>query len=197
MAKIKTKKLKDRALESPLELYDQLMKSLNDYDERALVLSLGSFAEQSLGLLLMHFLKEGSEDLVEGFESPLGSFGIRIKACFALGLIDKHQRKDFQILQEVRNYFAHNWENPTFSHPDVANQLRQLSGDHLGTPLGFPNTEEGGRNALLGSIAVRCLELQLRIQRLKHGHEPRIEDNWYHLGGTFPKDTGSTEEKGD
>ncbi|WP_431286780.1 hypothetical protein [Roseateles chitinivorans] len=168
------------------------MQTVDKYDDRALVLSYAAFTEEALGELLKCFLKRGdsADRLLDSSSSPLGSFGNRIKACHALGLISNIQKTDFEILQRIRNAFAHAWDGISLDRADIADRLKALSGDNFGTS----KMTEGGRSALIGSISVRCLELQLRIQRFRNGHEPRIEDNWYHLGGAFPKGTGSTEE---
>lgn len=79
--------------------------TLHSLGERGLVLSLSTFAEDVPGVLLKAFMARGvtTEQLLDGFNAPLGTFSGRIKAAHSLGLIMEEQfedleRKRFQVI---------------------------------------------------------------------------------------------------
>lgn len=66
---------------------NKLNSYLGNLDERGLILSLAAFSEDSLGKMLLTFMldNKASKELIEGFNTPLGTFSSRIKACFPWG----------------------------------------------------------------------------------------------------------------
>ena len=104
------------------------MDSLNRFqslirkqDDRAMVLSLAAFAEDTLGRLLLVYLRESKQakELVEGFNAPLGTLSTRIKAAFSIGLLTKEQYEDLEIARRIRNAFAPDWEGLSLESPDI------------------------------------------------------------------------------
>ena len=92
-----------------LDSLNRFLFVIDKQDDRAMVLSLATFVEDSLGRLLIAYLRtcKATKELVEGFNAPLGTLGARIKAAYALGLLTVEQYKDIEILRKVRNEFAH------------------------------------------------------------------------------------------
>jgi hypothetical protein len=137
-------------------------------DDRGLALSLAAFAEDTLGRLLIIYLREEKQakELVEGFNAPLGTLSARIKAAFALGLLTRDQFEDLEISRKIRNAFAHDWEGITLKRQDISAMIGQLNAytvDHQPLP---PEPRE----RLLGSITTILIELRVQIgQHVKHG----------------------------
>jgi hypothetical protein len=106
-----------------------LSRSLHKLDERGLVLSLAAFAEDALGSLLKAYMlpTEASNQLLEGFNAPLGTLSARIKAARSFGLITKDQFDDLEHLRKIRNEFAHSWRTVTFLHPKVSSHVAGLN----------------------------------------------------------------------
>lgn len=102
---------------------------LHELDDRGLVLSLAAFAEEALGTLLKAFMlpTDTSNQLVDGFNAPLGTFSSRIKAAYSLGLITKEQFSDLEQLRKIRNYFAHNWQPISLSDQRVSGHIRSMN----------------------------------------------------------------------
>ena len=48
------------------------------------------------------------DQLLDGFNAPVGTFSSRIKTAHCLGLISDDERDDCDTLRRVRNEFAHN-----------------------------------------------------------------------------------------
>lgn len=143
-------------------------------DDRALALSLAAFAEDTLGRLLLIYLREEkqSKELVEGFNAPLGTLSTRIKAAYAFGLLTREQYEDLEIARRIRNAFAHDWEGVTLDRQDIKALIGKL---HAYAMDQKPWTG-GARERLLGAISTILIELRVQItQHLKHGrHAPFV-----------------------
>jgi len=113
-----------------LDKLNRFMSEIRKQGDQAMVLSLGTFLEDTLGRLLLAYFRscKATKDLVEGFNAPLGTFGSRIKAVYAFGLVTEEQFQDMEILRKVRNQFAHNWEDISFERNDIQALIGQLSG---------------------------------------------------------------------
>jgi hypothetical protein len=112
---------------------NRLLAVIREDDERGLVLSIGAFAEECLGRLLLTYLRGGksASDLVDGFNAPLGTLSARIKACHALGLLTEEQYRDLESMRRVRNEFAHNWEGCAFEQQNIAAWIASMQESRL------------------------------------------------------------------
>lgn len=119
---------------------NRLTKTLRAHDERGLILSLAAFAEEALGELISAFMLPGSarDDLLSGFNAPLGTFSSRIKAGYALGLINEEQFRDLECLRKIRNEFAHSWGHLSLDQDRMAALARNMSFSYLDDE--FPET---------------------------------------------------------
>lgn len=125
------------------------------------MLALAAFAEDTLGRLLMVYLREEKQarELVEGFNAPLGTLSARIKAAYALGLLKKEQHEDLEVARRIRNVFAHDWEGVSLDRNDVKAMIGKLHAYSIdGTPFG-----SDARERLLGSIGTILIELRVQI----------------------------------
>lgn len=106
-----------------------LTSKLSSLDERGLVLSLASFAEDALSGLLQSFMlkNKSAEKLLSGFNAPFGTLSTKLSACHALGLIDDTQLADFEILRQLRNKFAHSWRDVSLTEKEMKDRIFQLS----------------------------------------------------------------------
>jgi hypothetical protein len=88
------------------------IKELSGDSDRAAAIVGCALLDDRLGELLSEFLvqnQDGWSDLLNSDDSnaPLGSFGSRIVAAYAVGLIDQAARDALPKLKKVRNAFAH------------------------------------------------------------------------------------------
>lgn len=157
-----------------LDALNRFMRRIGEQDERAMVLALAAFIEDTLGGLLMAYFRDckATRDLIEGFNAPLGTLGSRIKAAYSFGLATEQQFKDMEILRKIRNSFAHNWEGVSLQRNDIAAIIGQLS-DYTFTGKAAP-TE--GKARLLSSLSNCCVELYLFKERIKAGKAARAPD---------------------
>lgn len=151
--------------------FNELSRTLNDLDERALVLTLAAFAEDTLGDLLSAFLipSAASRSLVTGYNAPLGTFSSRIKSTYALGLISKGQFDDLQHLREIRNKFSHTWKPITFEDPSVAGHIKAIRFSRLMTT--YP---EGPQQKLLTAFQYLLIELQVAVNNIPDGKRAKF-----------------------
>jgi len=154
---------------------NRLTRMLQDHDERGLILSLAAFAEEALGRLIEAFMLPvaASKDLLTGFNAPLGTFSSRIKASYALGLINEEQFKDLEYLRKIRNEFAHAWEHVSLEQDKLASYARNMSFSYLDE--NFPETSV---NKVRSSISALLAEISSMTQQI-------------HVKGTQVKVTGT------
>lgn len=109
--------------------FNALGSLLEEQDDRGLVLSLAAFAEEALGKLLKAYLLPvgTSNELVDGFNAPLGNFSTRIKAAYSLGLVTKRQFDDLQQLRKIRNLFAHTWQHISIDDQRVLGHIKSMN----------------------------------------------------------------------
>jgi DNA-binding MltR family transcriptional regulator len=112
-----------------MDRLNSLFESIHEHDERSMVLTIAAFAEDTLGLLLLVYMRQEKQakELVNGFNAPLGTFSARIKAAFVLGLMRKDHYEALEILRKIRNEFAHNWEGVSLDREDIRNHVAKLS----------------------------------------------------------------------
>lgn len=168
--------------EAELDSLNRFMRLIGEQDERAMVLSLATFIEDTLGRLLLAYFRDcnATRELVEGFNAPLGTLGSRIKVVYAVGLVTEDQFKDMEILRKVRNQFAHNWEGVSLQRNDIAAMVGQLSGYSFdGTPV-----PSAGRERLLATLTACCIELYLFQGRIAAGKAVKVQDVSHRLKTT-------------
>ncbi len=94
---------------------------------RSMVVLLGSVVDAVLADLVSSWLLP--DKAVEDFFCPpgfLSTFGSRKNLAFALGLVTEDEKRDLQVIADVRNFFAHHLLDATFSDAEVTASLRRL-----------------------------------------------------------------------
>lgn len=133
---------------------NRLQQSIRSLDERGLILSLASFAEEALGDLIRAFLipGESAEQLLDGFNAPISTLSTRIKIAFSLGLITKRQCEDLDRLRRIRNEFAHSWEPISFADQKIASHISALHFSGLDDE--FPKSLQDKVRTSLGVVLI-------------------------------------------
>lgn len=153
---------------------NRFMRSIRQQDDRAMVLSLAAFAEDTLGRLLLAYMVDckQAKELVEGFNAPLGTVSSRIKAAYAIGLLLKAQHDDLDIARKIRNRFAHDWEGVTLESNDIQALIGQL---RCHTLKSHKKPFEGSpRERLIEAISTICVETRIHTAGLVSGKNKRI-----------------------
>ena len=159
---------------------NRLMELANKQHDRALALTVASFAEECLGRLLRTFFREvkASEDLLEGFNAPLGTFAARTKVCHAMGLLSDIQFKDLELIRKIRNEFAHTWDECSFDDEKIKDWVSSLSPPRISGDS--PKSHEAKFRSSMFGILVEVEVLQSKIE----GENKRLSSIAVHLGGS-------------
>ena len=113
---------------APDHLFDAAWRSMREElsgeSDRAAAIVGCALLDERLAELLDEFLVQNVDGIAEflsaeDVNAPLGSFGSRIVAAYAVGLIDKPQRDALRRLKKVRNLFAHKLGR-SFTDPDIS-----------------------------------------------------------------------------
>ncbi len=167
---------KNEAEDSDHSLSDlnRFLSLIGTQDDRAVVLSLATFIEDTLGRLLIAYFRncKATKDLIVGFNAPLGTLGSRIKAAYSFGLVTQEQYKDMDLLRKIRNEFAHDWEGVTLERNDIKDMAGELSRYTLDGKV----IDGGVRERLLGTLSTCCIELQVFVGRLESGKAEKAPD---------------------
>jgi len=110
-----------------LELAD-FLHEFNEESDRGMALVAASLLDERLKGIIEAFLLKGkvSSELVNGFNAPLGTFSARTSAAYALGLIQKNEFDEINLIRKIRNEFSHKWRGITFRSSGVADLCRNL-----------------------------------------------------------------------
>jgi DNA-binding MltR family transcriptional regulator len=114
--------------EPEIEELGQFLFKLNKESDRGAVLIAATILDERLKNILSSFLlnHKATDELLEGFNAPLGTFSSRISACFALGLIQKNEFDEMNLIRKIRNEFAHTWDNTDFDSGKVRDLCLKL-----------------------------------------------------------------------
>lgn len=144
-----------------LDELNSLLEVLGELDEKSLVLALAAFAEDTLGGLLIQYMRNHKQarELVEGFSAPLGAFSARCKAALAFGLISDQQYHNLDILRNIRNAIAHNWTGVSLNRPDLRSRVQNLKVSE------WPGVIEG--DSAVGRVRLVFSFLLIELRTLK------------------------------
>jgi DNA-binding MltR family transcriptional regulator len=101
---------------------------LNRETDRGAALVAASRLDEILKIILASFLRKtkSSDDLLEGFNAPLGMFSARASACHALGLIQDNEFDEITKIRKVRNEFGHQWQGVNFDSERIRDLIDTL-----------------------------------------------------------------------
>jgi mannitol operon repressor len=151
------------------------LKEFQGETDRGAALVGAALLDQKLSDILRAFLVEGriTDSLLEGGNAPLGTFSARIKAAFALGLIDRHEQHECEIIRKVRNEFAHRIHGTTFKEQRIAAWCAALQSDLPAGPEAF---KDNPRGMFINAVVATVLRLTFRAKRVSG--EKRSTRTW-------------------
>jgi DNA-binding MltR family transcriptional regulator len=105
-----------------------ILQELDKQTDRGVAIIAGSFLDKLLALVIERRLLPLDDDKMPsnqrkalfGRMAPLSTFSAKIKIGFAIGLYNVVAYRQFEMIREVRNKFAHRLEALDFNHPDIA-----------------------------------------------------------------------------
>jgi hypothetical protein len=108
---------------------DVFHKEFEDESDRASVILAATMIEAALETAIRARLVPlpSSEDaLLEGANAPLSHFSSKIDMAYRLGIIPATAARDIHLIRRIRNTFAHEISNCTFSSPSVVSRVLEL-----------------------------------------------------------------------
>lgn len=100
----------------------------NQESDRGAALVAASLLEERLKGILQAFLLKSkvTSELINGSNAPLGTFSSRTSAAYSLGLIQKNEFDEINLIRKIRNEFSHKWKGVTFHTAPIADLCRNL-----------------------------------------------------------------------
>lgn len=166
-----------------LDQLSQFLESFNREADRGAALVAAALLDDRLLDILMGFLVEGSRanELLKGFNAPLGTFSARASATFSLGLIDSTEYHEITLIRKIRNEFGHSWEQVSFDSPKVSVLASQLP--YRG-PAEFSQVASA-RNRFNFAVAFLAVDLVWRTRLVKKERRKSV---------VWPNQTRNSEE---
>jgi hypothetical protein len=141
------------------DLYDTFAQE----SDRGVAVVGAAYLDENLAVLLGSFLIHDEQRVGEllgaGQFAPLGTFSARTKAAYCLGLISKNEYEDLNTIRGIRNDFAHQRKDVSFTYADVEQKCRQLL---LWTQFEFWLEEWSARQVFQFTVALLISSLGLR-----------------------------------
>jgi len=106
----------------------EFLSTLNEESDRGAALASAAMLDETLKDILRSFLADvpARDDLLEGFNAPLGTFSARCSAAYALGLIEEGEFREITLVRKIRNEFGHSWSGTSFEKGRVADLTASL-----------------------------------------------------------------------
>lgn len=161
--------------ESDLQEFTRFLGEFQGESDRGAALVGAALIDHRLSDTLRAFMvsPKAAADLLDGGTAALGTFSSRIKATFALGLIDSHERNECDLIRKVRNEFAHQPHGITFDDPKISRLCDRLKSDYPGSRA--PHVGKT-RSVFVNAVVLTVLRLTYRAERV--AAEPRIARTW-------------------
>ena len=161
--------------ETPSEFIElsKFAKEFQAESDRGAALVAASLLDERLKDILQAFFADvpQSQELLEGFNAPLGTFSARINAAYSLGLLQENEYGECNIVRRIRNEFGHKWKDVSFDSPSIKKLCDSLP------RLGPPNTDYSKRRRIF-NFAVIILVTDLMWRATTVIKEKRTFREW-------------------
>jgi DNA-binding MltR family transcriptional regulator len=106
----------------------RIMDELEAQTDRGMAIIGAAYLEERLTeAIRSRFVSENEQaDELLSYKGPLGTFGAKIDAAYAFGLIGEVTRRDLHLIRYIRNDFAHTVEPVSFNTDSIANRCREI-----------------------------------------------------------------------
>jgi DNA-binding MltR family transcriptional regulator len=162
-------------IEEDIKDFSAFLKEFQNETDRGAALVGAALLDQKLTDILRAFMVESkvANELLDGAIAPLGTFFARIKAAFALALIDEKELHECDLIRKVRNEFAHRAHGTTFADPKIKSLCNRFESDIPGeqeAALGNP------RAMFVNAVVLTVLQLTYRANYVSG--ERRTTQRW-------------------
>lgn len=145
--------------------WKQFFEEFQQESPRAAVIISAAFLDSLLRDLIASFMIEDKvvNELIgtdEGSDAPLSNFSARIKTAYCLGLIDKREFDDLNIIRRIRNKFAHKIHGYSFNNKEVIDWCNSLQ---MPNPLKDIVPLKSHRDKYVITVSLLSTEIGMRI----------------------------------
>ncbi len=115
-------------MEPEVKQLSEFLTEFNKESDRGAVLIAAAVLDDKLGEILGAFFANvpENEELLNGFNAPLGTFSAKISAAYCMGLIQENEFHEINIIRRIRNEFGHSWKNVDFHTSKIVELCNQL-----------------------------------------------------------------------
>ncbi|WP_139959886.1 MltR family transcriptional regulator [Flavicella sediminum] len=152
----------------------EFLNSFNKESDRGAVLLAASILDEwLLEIIQSYIIKDKvSKELLLGFGAPLGTFSAKTKIAYSLGLIEKKEYEEINIIRKIRNEFGHSWKGVNFESTKIEKECNKL--DWLG-PID-DTIKRTNRSKFNFTIAILLTDLLWRKRLVKK--EQLVQRKW-------------------
>ena len=152
--------------EPEIEELSEFLIEFNKESDRGAALNAASVLDDWLEKILHEFLayNKSAQNLLNGFNAPLGTFSAKIAATHALGLIQDNEFEEITIIRKIRNEFGHSWKGLSFNSEGIINLVNNLP--WLG-PSEYEKTS-GPRVRFNAAVAILLTDLMWRPRLVRN-----------------------------
>lgn len=146
--------------EEDVKYFSSFLSEFQEETDRGAALVGAALIDDRLERLLKSHLLEckQSKEILNGGNSPLGSFSARTNMAYCLGLITELEYKEIETIRKVRNEFAHKVHGLSFKDQKVNDLCQNLKAN---TPDGKRFDGEP-RQLFINSVILTSLALWYR-----------------------------------
>jgi len=151
--------------EEDLKTLSEFLQYFQKETDRGAALVGAAMVESRLERLLNETLLDNfsKKELLTGVNAPMGTFNSKIKLCHVLGFITDKEAKEANLIRKIRNEFAHQLDELSYSAQPVCDYCLQLQAD---TP-GDLKKEKRFRGLFINSVVLLSLSLWYRPEYVK------------------------------
>lgn len=101
----------------------------NKETDRGSALVAASYLDEALKKIINAYLIESkiTDELINGFNAPIGTFSSRINMSYSLGLISKEELEILNTVRKIRNDFGHKWGELSFEIQPISDRVKSLN----------------------------------------------------------------------
>jgi hypothetical protein len=161
----------------------EFLNEMHKETDRGVALTAAAVLDDKLAQILKAFLADVTviDELLLGVNAPLGTFSARICSAYALGLLQKNEYRELNLIRRVRNEFGHSWRGVSFESQRVKHLCHQLP--WLGPPE-FESTADT-RSRFATAVAILMVDLLWRVRLV--AKERRVIREWPNKARVPPK----------
>lgn len=163
-----------RDAEPEIRELSEFLSEFNKESDRGSALTAAAVLDERLEEILSAYFADvpAKQELLSGYNAPLGTLASRTSVAYALGLIQENEYNEINIIRKIRNEFGHKWKSIDFKSGKIASLCSQLPW------LGPKELEAGSTSRARFNFVVAILltDLLWRVHLVKD--EKRVLRAW-------------------